>query len=177
LNPRLGLAAAPPPVGFDPRRSFHPFRAEKEKYPACLCLGMKIRRWTPFVFAFPDRYATRDSFWQEFDIERWSRDAYEWTGDPWNGYRDFAKRPAETVAAGRGDCEDYALVAASWALARGAPRVGLGFCWEWPYPWPRHVVAYDHERVYSSGHIAEGTVAEWLADSRYQYCLKRSIVG
>ena len=136
---------------------------------------MDVRRWTPFVFAAPDRYVSRDDFWTEFDLAEWSSSAYDWTGDPWHGYRDFAQTPLELLATGCGDCEDYALLAASWALAQGRENVGLGFCWLWPYPWPRHVIAYDDEYVYSSGRITRESVDEWLADSSYVYCLERPI--
>lgn len=136
---------------------------------------MDLRRWTPLTALFPRRYVDRSEFWVDFDLQGWSTASYRWTGDPWNGLRDFAKRPAETIAEDIGDCEDYALVAASWALAQGHSGVGLGFCWEWPYPWPRHVIAFDDETVYSSGNLVEGSVAQYLEDSEYYYCLRRPI--
>ncbi|MFB6136419.1 MAG: hypothetical protein ABEJ04_06635 [Halobacteriaceae archaeon] len=136
---------------------------------------MDPRWWTPFVFLAPGRYVDRSDFWADFDFDSWSESTYEWTSDEWHGYRDVATPPAETVATGRGDCEDYALVAASWALARERGDVGLGFCWESPYPWARHVVAYDDERVYSSGSVTRESVAEWLDGSRYVYCLRRPV--
>ena len=136
---------------------------------------MDPRRWTPFTFLFPGRYVDDDEFWTDFDLVAWSRTTYEWTEDPWNGFRDFARRPRDTVAAGTGDCEDYALVAASWLVAQGRDRVGLAFCWEWPYPWARHVIAFDGERVYSSGTISQGSVEEWVEDSRYAVSVSRRI--
>jgi len=136
---------------------------------------MRLRNWTPFVFLSPWRYVSVERDWSTFDLEAWSDQDYEWTGDPWNGLRDFASPPAEIVDAGKGDCEDYALVAASWAIARGREDVGLGFCWEWPSPWARHVIAYDETRVYSSGQITRESVEEWLAGSRYAYCLRRPL--
>lgn len=136
---------------------------------------MRLRRWTPLVFLSPDRYVSRDAFWEEFDLETWSRDAYEWLEDPWNGLRDFAKLPSETVSRGQGDCEDYALVAVSWALAHDRPRVGIALCWEWPTPWPAHAVAFDAEQVYSSGSIFSGSLDEWLEQSRYDWCLRRLV--
>lgn len=136
---------------------------------------MEIRRWTPLTFLFPGRYVERGPFWSTFDLEGWSRSVYTWTEDPWNGVRDFAGRPSKTVSRGEGDCEDYALVAASWALARGYEGVGIAFCWESSRPWPTHVVAFDDERVYSSGDITRGTVDEWVADSTYAFALRRRI--
>lgn len=136
---------------------------------------MDLRRWTPLIIIAPGRYLSADPFWEAFDLEDWSADTYEWTADPWNGFLDLAKRPAETVSAGRGDCEDYALVAASWAIATGHEGVGLGFCWQVPYPWPTHAIAFDAERVYSSGEVFEGSVGEWLEEEPYDRVLRRRV--
>jgi len=110
-----------------------------------------------------------------FDLLEYSDTVYEWTRDPWNGVVDFAQHPQETVDSGQGDCEDYALVAVSWAVAHGRQGIGLGFCWELPYPWPRHVIAYDDERVYSSGHVSEKNVDEWIDDSKYRFVVQRRV--
>lgn len=136
---------------------------------------MELRRWTPLTFLLPNRYVDHDSRWREFDLQGWSETGYEWTQDPWNGLRDFAQRPPETVDSGRGDCEDYALVAVSWAVANSRDGVGLAFCWELPYPWPRHVIAFDDERVYSSGHTVETDVDEWIDGSKYEFAVRRRI--
>lgn len=155
-----------------------PAPAAREAKPArTLRSRMHLPRWTPLVFAAPDRFVEVDDTWAAFPFERWSRRAYEWTSDGWNGFRDVARHPVETTALNRGDCEDYALVAASWARSAGRADVGLGFCWEWPYPWPTHVVAYDDERVYSSGDVTRQSVAEWVRESTYRYCLKRPLDG
>jgi len=137
---------------------------------------MDLQRWTPLTFLFPARYVDGDDRWGSFNLLEWSDADYEWTQDPWNGISDFAQRPGETVDSGRGDCEDYALVALAWAVANGRDRVGLAFCWELPYPWPRHVIAYDDERVYSSGHVSEKRVGEWIDDSRYEFAVRRRVV-
>lgn len=133
-----------------------------------------IQRWTPLTFLSPYRYVDRSDFWKNFDIAEWSS-SYTWKSDPWNGYRDFAKRPAETVSDGEGDCEDYALVVISWALANGRQGVGLEFCWKRPYPWPRHVIAFDNEYVYSSGTIRRESVKKYIDRSQYDYCLQREL--
>jgi len=135
----------------------------------------ELGRWSILTMVAPERYVDRDSFWSGFAFERWSHEDYEWTQDPWNGFRDFASRPRETVDREEGDCEDYALVALSWAVATDRQGAGLGFCWEWPYPWPRHVVAFDEERVYSSGHIAERGIEEWVEDSRFGFHVERRV--
>lgn len=127
------------------------------------------------TYLFPGRYVDRRGTWTEFDIEEWSDTEYEWTQDRWNGLLDFARRPEETVARGRGDCEDYALVAASWAVVNGREGVGLAFCWKPPHPWPTHAIAFDESRVYSSGRVTEQSVDEWLADSEYSFALRRSV--
>lgn len=136
---------------------------------------MVLGRWTPLTFLMPQRYIDTSDLWEKFDIEEWSSSVYEWKNDPWNGYRDFAKRPAETVSDGEGDCEDYALVAASWALSQGHQGVGLGFCWKRPYPWPRHAIAFDNDYVYSSGKICQESVGKYIDRSQYDYCLRRRL--
>jgi len=109
------------------------------------------------------------------DIEEWSRRGYEWTEDDWNWLLDLAQRPHETLGSGAGDCEDYALVAASWALANDRPGVGLAVCWEWPYPWPRHAIAHDDGRVYSSGRITEESGDAYVERDGYLFALRRPI--
>ncbi|MFC6940107.1 hypothetical protein ACFQE8_09045 [Salinirubellus sp. GCM10025818] len=137
---------------------------------------MRLDRWTPLAVLWPERYVSRDlDLWSAFDIEEWSRRGYDWVEDDWNGFLDLAKRPHETLADGTGDCEDYALVAASWALANDRPGVGLAVCWEWPYPWPRHAIAYDDERVYSSGRITRESVAEYTNRDGYLFSLRRPL--
>lgn len=136
---------------------------------------MKLRQWTPFVYARPNKYADPSAVPDGFDLVEWSDDEFEWRQDRWNGLRDLATPPAETVERGYGDCEDYALVAVSWALANDRDGVGIGFCFPSRSPVPRHVVAYDDERVYSSGQIADESPSEWLDGSRYARMLRRSV--
>ena len=137
---------------------------------------MQFDRWTPFAVLWPERYVSDDvDLWSALDIEEWSRRGYDWVEDDWNGVLDLAKRPHETLADGEGDCEDYALVAASWALANDRPGVGLAVCWEWPYPWPRHAIAYDDERVYSSGDVTEESVDEFNEREGYRFALRRPL--
>jgi hypothetical protein len=117
---------------------------------------------------------SRDPSWRSFDFEAWS-DGYAWTEDEWNGWLDVARHPDDTVDAETGDCEDYALVASSWALARGRTPVGLGFCFPPRSPVPRHVIAYDRDRVYSSGEIREESVDEYLHRSEYAWAIRRRL--
>ncbi|PSQ10780.1 hypothetical protein BRC93_07970 [Halobacteriales archaeon QS_5_70_15] len=137
---------------------------------------MRFSRWTPFAVLRPERYVSEDGeLRSSFDLKGWSRRTYDWVQDDWNGILDLAKRPDETLAAGEGDCEDYALVAASWALANDRSGVGLAVCWEWPYPWPPHAIAYDDERVYSSGHVTEESVDEFKGREGYLFALRRPL--
>ncbi len=137
---------------------------------------MALRRWTPLTLLAPARYLDRDERWADFDIHAWADEEYEWVQDAWNGLRDFAAPPAETVAAGRGDCEDFALVALSWAAANGRDGLGLGFCFEPWTPVPTHAIAFDETHVYSSGDIEETSVDGWLAGSdRYAYAVRRRV--
>lgn len=129
----------------------------------------KAARWTPFVFFKPEKYIERGEWWKNFDFPEWSRNEYEWVSDGWSGYRDFAQKPSQTVQKGTGDCEDLALVAASWALENDRSPVRIGFCWERWTPHPTHVICYDGEGwVYSSGSISYDGVREWLSESDYK---------
>ena len=132
------------------------------------------RRWTPFVMAAPRRHVGRGHRWEAFDFEAWTA-RYTWEADPWNGWLDVARAPDETVVAERGDCEDYALVAASWALSRGRTPVGLAFCFPPRSPVPRHAVAYDRERVYSSGDVTTESLDAYLDREGYAWALRRRL--
>lgn len=138
-------------------------------------MSVRLSHWTPFTYVFPWRYVEPAEPVASIDIESWSRSEYDWVSDAWNGLRDFATPPAETLAKGEGDCEDYALVAASWALANDRSGVGLAFCIERPKVWPTHVIAFDEERVYSSGSITTQSVERWLENSTYDHALRRRI--
>lgn len=148
--------------------------------PARAC-GRRVRMtprltwWTPFTYLFPSRYVDTSETVASLDLESWSRTEYDWVSDAWNGFRDFAKPPAKTLVDEEGDCEDYALVAASWALANERSGVGIAFCIEKPKVWPTHVIAFDDERVYSSGNINQESVDSWLEGSDYDYALRRRI--
>jgi hypothetical protein len=137
-------------------------------------LWAAVRRWTPWVIVAPRRYVGRGDEWGSFDFESWS-ERYEWREDEWNGWVDVARRPDDTVADETGDCEDYALVAASWALARGRTPVGVGFCFTPWLPIPRHAIAYDRDRVYSSGEVREESVDAFLDRTEYAWALRRRL--
>lgn len=135
---------------------------------------MQISRWTPFVFAAPENYISAHPEILSLDLEEWSEE-FEWEQDGWNGYKDFASKPAETVRTGRGDCEDYALVAASWAYDRGYPMV-LVWLFKGYSPMPRHMVVWFKGNIYSSGNIFEGmSVSDYVEQSEYDWCLEHKI--
>ncbi|MFC6990094.1 hypothetical protein ACFQJD_17815 [Haloplanus sp. GCM10025708] len=136
---------------------------------------MKPTRFSLLVFFLTRRYLDTAYDWDRFDIEEWSRNRYEWTQDPWNGLNDFVQEPATTIETGTGDCDDYALVAASWATAVGRDGVGLGLCGRGPRI--RHMIAFDADRSYSSGDIYSTGPGAYLDRSEYTWIYTRRIDG
>lgn len=136
---------------------------------------MSWTRWTPFVFIWPRRYIDRSETVRRLNFEKWSEN-FTWEQDEWDGWKDFAQTPQETLQSQRGDCEDYALLAASWSHARGR-GASLAFCFPKGSPVPRHVVAADDvKRVYSSGTIHKNTsLHEYIEDSDYDWFIERKI--
>jgi hypothetical protein len=129
-----------------------------------------LLRWTPLLFLVPGRFVQTDAFWRTVVLDQLD---HEWTRDGWRGLKDTVSDPYTTLLDGRGDCEDYAVLAASARRASGA-AVALAFCWQ-DRPWPTHVVASDGDRVYSSGRIHEQSLEDWLADSRYRFAAVRPV--
>lgn len=126
-----------------------------------------VLRFSVFSWLNPARYIERGEKWANFDLYGWSAEDYEWVSDGPSVFADRASPPGETVASGRGDCDDYALVAASWAASVGESGVGLAICGHTRFGVPRltHMVAVDDRRVYSSGHIYETSLEEYVAAS------------
>lgn len=134
-----------------------------------------IRDWGPLVFLTPHRFIERGEWLEQIDIEFWS-DEFKWRPDEgWWIFGDWAQAPSKTLTTDRGDCEDYALVVASWALETGRDDVQLHWCWEglWP-PYPTHVIVSDSERVYSSGTIYD-SLDEFYHETRWTHCVTRSL--
>lgn len=130
--------------------------------------------WTPLVFVYPKRYIDASETIRRLNFERWSKE-FVWEQDEWGGWLDVAQKPQETLHAVRGDCEDYALVAASWAYARRR-GASIAFCFPKGSPIPRHVVAADNSRVYSNGNIYEDTsLDEYIQQSDYEWYINRKI--
>lgn len=131
-------------------------------------------RLTPFVILWPHRYLGDEEFFEDFNFLEWN-DEYKWEQDAWSGYRDVAKRPQRTVNTARGDCEDYALVAASWLRANDRPAT-LVVLWRQGSFLGDHVVCYSENTVYSSGEIHWGTSLEkYVEDSEYVRYITREI--
>jgi hypothetical protein len=129
------------------------------------------------VWLWPHRYIQCSHEWLAFDLFEWSQTEYEYRRDPPGFWNDRAQRPEETVERNDGDCEDYALVAASWACSHGRD-VGLAVTGHSRYgvPVPTHMVAFDDTYVYSSGVIRDQSVPEFVATSEeYDWSLTKRL--
>lgn len=133
-----------------------------------------IGRWTYFVYVFPSHYVEESRKWRERDIEAWSEDHYFWQQDEYNGLKDFAQKPEKTWRTCRGDCEDYALVAAS-CLTSSGHNVSICFCGS--NLLAEHVFCYDRDTctIYSSGKIIDSILLEYIADSEYSWVKPRHV--
>lgn len=151
-----------------------------------------VKRWTPLLHVAPERFIDTEYDWEDFDLEEWSRDEYTWESDGWYGFKDIAKPAQETIATGRGDCDCYAVVALSDRYAADADGLGIGWLFRFsgdPSPDPDadpvervvqrlpmgHAIAYDDERVYSSGHITEETPEEFKERTDYDILVRRDL--
>lgn len=134
---------------------------------------MGLRDWTPLVFLSPESHFAQQI--QYLDLERWSEEVYEWEEDGWNGWKDFASDPVHTVWTNRGDCEDYALVAGSWAYAHGYSMT-FALCFQGYSPIPQHMVVSFKGNVYSSDGIRfDTTLEEYIEESKYDHHITRNI--
>lgn len=136
-----------------------------------------LKRWTPLVFLFPNKYVEKDKRLKNVDIHDWRNNHFRWRQDPYSGWKDIAKKPWKTYIDGSGDCEDYSILVASWALTKGKRNVGLGFCWRDGSPIPSHVIAYTDDMVYSTDKVGniEGSVQEYLDRSEYRWLARRPV--
>lgn len=133
-------------------------------------------RYSGFFIASPRLLASVAPFWADVDIEEWS-DRYQWEEDDFNGFIDISQNPFETYNLERGDCVDYATVVVSWAIAHHRRGLGIGLCGynTRAIPIPRHVIAYDDDRTYSSGVINEESPDEFVSRSDYDWILTRTV--
>jgi len=130
------------------------------------------------VWSFPNRYVEESYRWRTFDLHDWSRNEYEWKADPPGLWNDRVQRPSDTVRKGTGDCDDYALVAASCSVSKGRRGVGLAVMghYNWGVPVPTHMIAYDRHETYSSGRIRHESPDEFVErDRRYDWVWTRRV--
>ena len=121
-------------------------------------------RFSVLAWVFPGRFIENRERWRDFDLESWSAESYEWVSDGPGLWRDRVRYPSDTVSGGKGDCDDYAVVAASWARSNGRSRVGLAVCGHTVAGFlvPTHMVAVDSRRVYSSGEMYDLSPLEYV---------------
>lgn len=86
--------------------------------------------------------------WGDLNIHAW-REGFTWRRDPLKGALDHVSPIETTVETQRGDCDDFAVVAASWLHAQDRP-VYLGISTQRFIP--RHVFVVDGD-----GRVYEGT--------------------
>jgi len=130
-----------------------------------------ITNWTVWVFLCPRSFIDPAAT-EKINFEDWTR-RFDWDQDEWDGIKDYATPVRDTIEAAHGDCEDYALVAASDSVRRGCGTVGLGFCFDGILP--SHVIAYDESRIYSSGDVREWSVEEYIDNTEYHKVWCRSV--
>lgn len=136
-----------------------------------------LLRWPPRVTAlflrFPGRFLDPGAA-GGIDVVRWSEE-FEWVIDDWNGYRDTVDPVQDVIEAAQGDCDDYAVVVASWAVARGRDA-SLVLCKEDGQRFTSHVAVWDGERVYSSGDVHDDTdPGEYVEGSQYDIYHLRAV--
>lgn len=133
---------------------------------------MSLTRWTPLVFMAPGKYLDTEYDWRSFDLESWSN-YFTYEPDGWNGLNDTTDPPRRTIRREKGDCDDYALVAASWLLGNNH-SAKLVYCYK-PWPFQAHLIAVGNGKTYSTGQIRTQTPAEFLEKSRYTRSLTRRL--
>lgn len=133
-----------------------------------------LGRLTPRLYFDPWHFVEDDERWATIDLEDWSRRTYTWEQDPLTGLLDLTQHPETTYEDGTGDCEDYAVLAASVLVSRGTEPVSIGFVYRLR-SWYAHVVAFTDGRVYSSGEIID-TDFETYA-SQFDLAITTDLVG
>lgn len=127
-------------------------------------------RWTGLAYLYPRAFIDPKAA-ENLVLRQWS-DSFEWVEDPINGYLDYGKPVSDTIEDRTGDCEDYAFVVASWAVANDIP-VSVGFCLR---RWiPDHVVAFTDQFVYSSGNIIDSSISEYSDEHGYSRILTKVV--
>jgi len=128
----------------------------------------KILRHSLIAFLFPHFFVGEG---KQINIEEYNK-RYDWKQDPLNGLLDHAQKPSTTIETGTGDCVDYSFLVLS--TKKDEKDIYLVTCLN-KFLFPRHMVVWDGERVYSSGVIYEKTLDEYIDDSKYEYSVKRKV--
>lgn len=139
-----------------------------------------LHRLALLVVARPKWYLDLDHDWSDFDLERWSYAEYQYEPDPLGGAADFLTPPAEMLEDPAGDCEDYAMVAASYLYAETDHDLSIVWLYRWP---PRirgpsaHLIAYDatEQIVYSNGRVLHLSLSEYEEERPYVGHIERPL--
>lgn len=129
---------------------------------------------TPLLYVAPHRVLTPDRDWERFHLRGFSH-TFTWEQDPLGGFLDTVQPVAETIDRETGDCEDYAVLAASYLLSETDADVRLAFLWKGLAPTKGHTVVATDDTVYSSGAIYDKTLAEYEAASPYTRSVVRRL--
>lgn len=134
-----------------------------------------VRPTADFVLR-PQRYLETDRDWSDFDFDVWSYKTYDWEQDDWNGLKDTVQTVTLTIETGAGDCDDYALVAASYLKSETNHDCEIVALYS-KFFRRGHLIVYDisDETVYSSGSIFDKTLDEYVARSAYHWTINRKI--
>ena len=128
----------------------------------------KILRHSFIAFLFPHLFVGEKN---DIDLEEYN-EQYEWKQDPLNGLIDHAQKPSTTIKKSSGDCVDYSFLVLS--TKKEEEDIYLVTCLN-KFFFPRHMVVWDGEKVYSSGVIHNKTLEQYIEDSEYKYSVKRRV--
>jgi hypothetical protein len=132
---------------------------------------MSLFRWTAFAFLFPKQYVKSEYSFSAFDVEEFNSQ-FNWRSDGWGGLKDTVQDPWNTRRSAAGDCEDYALLIASYLLSETEEDVSLVFLARGR---TFHAVCSTGDAVYSSGEVHEGTLDEYCEEAGYTAIFARTV--
>ena len=125
---------------------------------------------TALFLAVPGRYLEPVP---EFDPDGFAK-RWRYQGDPLWGLWDVARNPHDLIEQAQGDCVDYARLAASWLYFHTDRPIALYVMGRVHNP-PGHLVAYDGERVYSTGRVHDESLHTYAARTNRVVVLRRGI--
>lgn len=142
-------------------------------------VASKLQRLTVLSYLTPRRFIDTEhcKYWRGFDLEQWSSELFTWEQDEFNGALDWVSHPMDTVGTGRGDCDDYAFVAATALFHQTERPITIAYLIDLDFsgPYLAHVVVYDGERVYSSGGIIDESLPVYVRKSEYEWRVTRRL--